>query len=163
MSRPARRGFLAAVSTIAALGTPALAAAHLPTVGPVEALVRCLPALEAAARATDDALEGVQAGAERDRLWERSMQAARALHACQDAALATAPETVMDALLVIALAAAHARDASEFRMGYGNAAQDLRAAARASRRAADFIAASIGRDLGEMLGSDYDHPAERVA
>jgi hypothetical protein len=70
MSRPARRGFLAAVSTIAAMGTPALAAAPPPTVGPVEALVRCLPALEAAARATDDALEGVQAGAERDRLWQ---------------------------------------------------------------------------------------------
>jgi hypothetical protein len=129
----------------------------------VEALVRCLPALEAAARATDDALDGVGAGVERDRLWEQSMQAARALHACQDAALATTPETVMDALLVIGLAATHARDASEFSMSYGDAARDLRAAAKVGRRAADFIAASIGRDLGEMLGSDYDHPAERVA
>jgi hypothetical protein len=129
----------------------------------VEALVHCLPALEAAARATDDALDGVGAGVERDRLWEQSMQAARALHACQDAAMAASPETVMDALLVIALAASTARTASDFDMGTGDAARDLRAAAKASRRAADFIAARIGRDLGEMLGSDYDHPAERVA
>jgi hypothetical protein len=77
--------------------------------------------------------------------------------------MAAAPETVMDALLVIALAASTARMASEFDMGSGDAARDLRAAAKASRRAADFIAASIGRDLGSTLSAEYDHPAEGEA
>ena len=56
----------------------------------------------------------------------------------------------MDALLVIALASTHANRAADFDTNYGDTAQELKNAARYSRRAADFIAASMGLDLGSV-------------
>ena len=163
MSRPNRRGLLAGMSALGAMGVPTIAAATPSHVGPVEALVRCLPGLDRAQHDADEARARCRLGAECDSLWEAWEQAADALKSCEDAALAAAPETVTDALLLIAMAATRARDISYCAMDGGFTAKELEKAARISRRAADFIAASMGRDLGALLGSSYDHPVENEA
>ncbi|TPG45691.1 hypothetical protein EAH89_26170 [Roseomonas nepalensis] len=86
--------------------------------------------------------------------------AAAAYFGAEDQALSTQPETVTDALLVIALAATLASGAADLDMNNDATSGHLREVARYSRRAADFIATSIGRDLSALLPSDHNFPME---
>lgn len=131
-----------------------------PRVGQVERTVLTLPPLEQAMRAADDAV-GRCTGrkAERRRLIGLSDEATRAFYDAEDAAMAAEPETVLDALLIIALAATAARTVTEGGVDEAVSAW-LQGAACRSRRAADFIATSIGRDLSALLPSDHNFPME---
>jgi hypothetical protein len=99
---------------------------------------------------------------EEDRLRSLWSEAASAFFAAEDAALETEPETITDALLVIALAATYARRAAEYDMNHEPTSRGLRDAGLYSRRAADFIAANLGHDLGALLGAEYDHRLEEA-
>ena len=153
----ARRGLLVAIggAAIAKPSLPALAGSQ--HIGKVEAIVRRLPALEQVARDAEEAVPACKGNAvEKEHLRGLWREAACAVFGAEDAALEAEPETVMDALLVIALASTHANLAADFDTNYGNTAERLKAAARYSRRAADFLAATAGHDLRSLLGPEYD-------
>ncbi|MFC0389488.1 hypothetical protein [Muricoccus vinaceus] len=148
---PARRGLLAAIGG-AAVAAPALASTQ--RIGRVEQLVRRLPALDQAAQAAEDrwmACKGPEA--EKDHIRSQWNEATIIVFDTEDAALEAEPETIMDALLVIALASTHADRAADFDTNYGDTAERLMRAARHNRRAADFLAAATGHDLQAVLGN----------
>ncbi|MCR0980625.1 hypothetical protein [Roseomonas populi] len=160
-----RRGLLAVLGggAVVAPALPIPASATPPSMGPVEALARQIPAFS---RACDEAEAAWLAcpgpEAEKDRLYRASMDAAGLQFDCEDLAMATPPETVMDALLVIALVAAHTHRAAGCDMEHPGAEEKLEGAARYARRAADFIAASMGRDIAAVLGAEYAIPEARA-
>lgn len=157
MSHPARPALL---GTIEGAATTAPSPTTGTPMGMVERIVRSLPVLEQAMHAADAAVGACKGSkAQKTRLIGLHDDAATAFYGAEDEAMAAEPEMLLDALLIIALAASAARTAAE--CGRDDTVSGwLRNAARYSRRAADFIAAQAGHDLGALLGAEHDHPDE---
>ena len=153
----ARRGLLATIggATVVPPLSSALTATSLSHIGKVETLACQLPALRLAAEQAEHAILGVHLrSAEWSRLHALALEAAQAILLVEDSMIETPPETVMDALLLIALAAHLTRGFADNGMNHEGTHQCAPFVAGVSRRAADFIAASMGRDLGAVRGSE---------